>query len=104
MRYVKSKNILLPVLVLLFGACSPADNEPQSLQQQVASAIASASDLPAQNLTVSVDGGAVLVTGSLECENCGGMRTPGGEDTIQQSLGAVVRAVPGVESVEFELE
>jgi len=104
MQYVINKTILLAVLLFLLQACGPAVDEGQSLQQQVTSAIASASDLPADGLMVAVDGGVVRVSGSLECEDCGGMRTPGGEDTIQQTLGAVIRAVPGVERVEFELE
>ena len=46
----------------------------------------------------------MTLTGSVVCDECGGRRTPGGFGTVQQSLGAVVRAIPGVESVEFELE
>jgi len=46
----------------------------------------------------------VTISGSVVCQECGGRRTPGGSGTVQQSLGAVVRAIPGVESVEFELE
>jgi hypothetical protein len=98
-----SKIFFLPVLLVVLQTCSPAADEEPSLQQQVSAAIASASDLPADSLMVTVEGGRVRVTGSLECEDCGGMRTPGGEGTIQQSLGAVIRAVPGVTSVEFDL-
>ena len=104
MRYILNTGLVLPTLLLLLQTCSPAAEEEQSLQQQVTAAIASASDLPADYLTVSVDSGTVRVTGSLACEDCGGMRTPGGEDTIQQTLGAVIRAVPGVGSVEFDLD
>lgn len=57
-------------------------------------------DLP-QGLQVTVTDGRVMLTGSLECENCGGNATPGTSDTIQQSLGAVVRAIPGVADVQF---
>ena len=59
---------------------------------------------PAYALTVEVSEGVVTVTGSVVCEDCGGRRTPGGFGTVQQSLGAVVRAIPGVQSVEFTLE
>jgi hypothetical protein len=103
MRYIMNKLFFLPVLLVILQTCGPAADEQQSLQQQVNAAIASASDLPVDNLMVTVEGGTVRVTGSLECEDCGGMRTPGGEGTIQQSLGAVIRAVPGVTSVEFDL-
>ena len=37
------------------------------------------------------------------CDMCGGSRTPPGVRTIQQSLGAVVRAIPGVKRIEFDL-
>ena len=55
-------------------------------------------------ITIVVVDGVVTVTGSVVCEQCGGRRTPGGFGTVQQSLGAVVRAIPGVQSVEFELQ
>ena len=41
--------------------------------------------------------------GEVVCEDCGGMRTPGNIGTVQQSLGGVVRAVPGVMRVDFDL-
>ena len=104
MRYALSKTAALFALLLVLHACSPAAEQEPTLQQQVTAAIASASDLPSDSLMVSVEDGIVTVTGSLECEECGGMRTPGGEDTIQQTLGAVIRAVPGVETVEFNLQ
>ena len=72
------------------------------IQSQVESVIARASDLPT-GLMVEVNQGVVSVSGSLDCENCGGMRTPNNLGTIQQSLGAMVRAVPGVTKVEFSL-
>jgi hypothetical protein len=50
-----------------------------------------------------VNAGVVSVSGSLSCEDCGGLRTPGNVGTIQETLGAVVRAVPGVDSVQFSL-
>ncbi len=82
------------------GAQSDAD---AALEARVANAINNASDLPVDSLSVAARDGVVRVTGSLACADCGGMRTPGGVQTIQQSLGAVVRAVPGVERVEFDL-
>jgi hypothetical protein len=92
--------------VVFLGAC---ESEPERvpddvLQQRIEAALATASDVPADALTVGVIDGVVTVTGSVACDECGGLRTPGGSGTVQQSLGAVVRAIPGVESVEFSLE
>ena len=70
------------------------------LQTQIEALIKQQSDLP-QGLQITVADGRVMLTGSLECEACGGNATPGTEDTIQQSLGAVVRAVPGVIDLQF---
>lgn len=83
------------------GAQSAAD---AALAARVSAAIANASDLPADAFAVDARDGVVRITGSVACEACGGMQTPGGIQSIQQSLGAVARAVPGVERVEFDLE
>ncbi|NIW23127.1 MAG: hypothetical protein GWN29_00370 [Gammaproteobacteria bacterium] len=83
------------------GAQSSADG---ALEARVTAAIENASDLPNGTLTVDANDGIVRISGSVACERCGGMLTPGGVQTVQQSLGAVVRAVPGVERVEFDLE
>ncbi len=82
------------------AAQSPAD---LALKVRVEAALASASDVPADSITVAVSEGVVTLTGSVGCQECGGRRTPGGSGTVQQSLGAIVRAIPGVESVEFKL-
>ena len=74
------------------------------LRERVEAALASASDVPADALTVVVSDGVVTITGSVVCQECGGRRTPPGFGTVQQSLGAVVRAIPGVERVEFDLQ
>ena len=82
-----------------------SDNElaiDERIKAQVESAVASAKDLPS-GFTVQVTEGIVLITGSVVCDDCGGMRTPGHIGTIQQSLGGVVRAIPGVMSVNFDL-
>ena len=76
----------------------------EALKARVEAALESASDVPGDSLTVEVRNGVVTLTGSVVCDECGGRRTPGGFGTVQQSLGAVVRAIPGVESVEFKLE
>jgi hypothetical protein len=96
---------LLAATVL--GGCASDGSEippDDVLQERVEAAIARASDVPADAITVVVIDGVVTVTGSVVCEECGGRRTPGGFGTVQQSLGAVVRAIPGVQSVEFDLQ
>ena len=94
--------------VASFGLCgsaaaqSPAD---VALKTRIEAALKAASDLPADGaITVEVSGGTVTLTGSVACNECGGRRTTAGFGAVQQSVGAVVRAVPGVERVEFELE
>jgi len=93
--------------VTALGGCAsdgPEIPPDDVLQERVEAAIARASDVPADAITVVVIDGVVTVTGSVVCEECGGRRTPGGFGTVQQSLGAVVRAIPGVQSVEFDLQ
>jgi len=82
------------------AAQSPADS---MLKARVEAALVSASDVPADSITVEVSDGVVTLSGSVACEECGGRRTPPGFGTVQQSLGAVVRAVPGVARLEFKL-
>jgi hypothetical protein len=82
------------------AAQTPAD---AALAARVEAVLASASDVPADSITVQVRDGVVIVSGSVLCDGCGGRSTPGGTGTVQQSLGAVVRAVPGVDRVEFRL-
>ncbi len=102
---------LLFGLSAMLGACEvdqPAQQEAEliaesgdeQLRSNIEAALSAASDLP-PGLVVQVTGGVASITGSLDCEECGGMRTPGTLHTIQQSLGAVVRAVPGVNDVQF---
>ncbi|MEZ5488730.1 MAG: hypothetical protein R3F50_00225 [Gammaproteobacteria bacterium] len=99
---IRQLSIVL-VLLLLTASCEPAVDQDELLLQRLSAAMAAAADLPQAGLTITVDGGAVLVSGSIDCEACGGTRTPGGVDTIQQNLGAVIRAVPGVGAVTFDL-
>ncbi len=82
------------------AAQSPAD---LALKARVEAALLSASDVPADSITVEVSDGVVTLSGSVVCEECGGRGTPPGFGTVQQSLGAVVRAVPGVARLEFRL-
>ncbi len=113
-RNVKQSVILLLGLFLLV-ACSPASEvggaagkvstavfNDEQIKSQIESSIARSEDLP-QQIGVQVRDGVVTISGTLDCEGCGGMRTPGNFGTVQQSLGAVVRAVGGVREVIFEL-
>jgi osmotically-inducible protein OsmY len=86
------------------NAVSGQDAANASLVARVTAALENSSDLPANALEVDVDEGRVIVSGSVACDECGGTLTPGGTASVQQSLGAVVRAVPGVEQVEFDLQ
>ena len=45
---------------------------------------------------MQVESGVVTLSGSVLCDGCGGNATPGGAGTVQQSLGAVVRALTTV--------
>jgi osmotically-inducible protein OsmY len=88
---------------VVLGACGSGVSD-EVLRERIEAALASASDVPAGSIAVEVSDGVVTLTGSVVCQECGGSRTPPGFGTVQQSLGAVVRAIPGVESVEFRLE
>lgn len=91
--------------MLILTACSeeitpaagPTDTE---LLAQVTALLGRQTDLPPA-LEVSVSAGVVTIGGSLECEECAGWETPGNAGSVQQSIGAVVRAVPGVFEVQF---
>ena len=89
------------VLLVGCGASGPSD---EVLKERVEQALAGASDIPADQIEVEVREGVVTLTGSVVCEECGGRFTPARLGTVQQSLGAIVRAVPGVESVEFSFD
>lgn len=102
---------LLLTLLFVMASCAPASETEiignaeagdEQIRIQVEAVIARAADLP-QQITVEVRDGVVFISGSLDCEGCGGMRTPGNIGTVQQSLGAMVRAVTGVNSVAFDL-
>ncbi len=89
------------VLSLGWIGCGPSGPSDKVLKERVEQALAGASDIPADQIEVEVLEGVVTLTGSVVCEECGGRFTPARLGTIQQSLGAIVRAVPGVASVEF---
>lgn len=110
MRRFLSLPALFTCGLLLLAGCDPqqsgAGSAPDTdleLAGRVQTALESASDLP-RELSVEVSDGVVMISGALACEDCGGNRTPGNIGTIQQSLGTVVRAVPGVTEVRFQLD
>ncbi len=95
-------------LLLLAGCGAENPSEPpaesdERLASRVEAALAATSDLPLE-LSVAVADGIVTISGDLACDECGGNRTPGTTGTVQQSLGVVVRAVPGVDEVRFQLD
>ena len=87
-----------------YGSVLTQNNSDSMLEERIVIALESASDLPANAITVEAREGIVILTGSVVCDSCGGARTPAGVRTVQQSLGSVVRAVPGVERVEFDIQ
>jgi hypothetical protein len=98
--------VLVSTVLVAGVPASPASAQSASdeaLRARVEAALDEASDVPTDSITVEVLDGVVTLSGSVVCEGCGGTRTPPGAGTVQQSLGAVVRAVPGVERVEFRL-
>ncbi|NQV69876.1 MAG: BON domain-containing protein [Pseudohongiella sp.] len=84
------------------GRDADAISSDDQLKAQVEAAFASTSDVP-QGLSIEVSQGKAVISGSLSCEDCAGMSTPANYGTIQQSLGAIARAVPGITGVEFSL-
>ena len=92
--------VILALVVALWGAasglgCAAREVSSQlvgdNLQARVETALAVASDVDATGLKVTATGDVVTVTGHV------------GSGFEQQSVGAVVRAVPGVSEVRFIL-
>lgn len=102
-RVVAAWTLALSVLLAAPTVAAAQRSADSVLTARVEAAVRAATDLPSDSIAVRARGGVVTVTGSLLCGDCGGNGTPGGTSTIQQSLGAVVRAVPGVERVIFDL-
>lgn len=105
-----SRRAMAVVVLLAASLLAPAAARAQAspvpddvLRARVEAVLEAAADLPADSIVVRVERGVVTLTGSLLCDACGGNATPGGTGTVQQSLGAVVRAVPGVTDVRFRL-
>ena len=64
----------------------------ETLQSRVEAALTTAADVDAKHLVVSATDGVVTLIGQV------------GSGFEQQSVGAIVRAVPGVDEVRFRLE
>ena len=85
-----AKVVLAIVLGTGLGAgVEPADDT--SLRTRVEAALESATDVDSDRITVEANEGVVTLTGQVA------------SGTEQQSVGAIVRAVPGVEDVRFSL-
>ena len=105
MRFHSARAAIMTLMAsTLIAAPTSAQAAPDDvLRARVEAALAAASDLPADSISVQVQGGVVTLSGSVLCDGCGGNATPGGVGTVQQSLGAVVRAIPGVTELRFAL-
>ena len=108
---IMHKKILLLTALSLSGMllvrCSEATPlvpviTDSDIQAQIATLLSSQPDLPT-GLQVAVVSGRVTISGSLVCKDCAGQETPGSYGSVQQSVGAVARAVPGVAEVVFAL-
>ena len=99
---------VIAVIVLGCEASEVAQESPpdEVLKERVEGALMNSSDIPGEDIRVEVDEGVVMLTASNLCqdpEECPGRSTPGRLGTVQQSIGAVLRAIPGVKDVQFSL-
>ena len=69
----------------------PATSADQALTTRVENALSSASDVSADQISIETRDGVVTVSGIVS------------SGTEQQTVGAIVRAIPGVKSVQFSL-
>ena len=88
--------VLAVVVSLVVAGCAgaPAPDPPDAdtaLRSRVEAALAAARDVDADRIAVDVRSGVVWLTGQVA------------SGTEQQSAGAIVRAVPGVGDVRFDL-
>jgi osmotically-inducible protein OsmY len=93
------------VIAAAAGGCASEEAQRPSdevLKTRVEAALANAEDVPGEEITVAVTDGVVTLSGTVPSDGQRGVPYPGA--TVQQSIGAVVRAVPGVEEVQFSLQ
>ena len=88
----------------LGGCASPSTQGPSDevLRARVQAALENAADVPGREITVEVADGVVTLTGQVSSDALRGVPYPSA--TVQQSIGAVVRAVPGVKEVRFSIQ
>ncbi len=97
--------LVIGVVAAAVGGCASGEAQRPSdevLKARVEAALANAGDVPGDEITVEVTDGVVTLSGKVSSDGQRGVPYPGA--TVQQSIGAVVRAVPGVEEVRFSLE
>jgi hypothetical protein len=98
---------LITSTVVTFGvfAAEPQGarrSSDEALKARVHAALMSAKDVPGREITVDAAGGVVTLKGQLSSDSMRGVAYPSA--ILQQSIGAVVRAVPGVKDVRFSLQ
>jgi osmotically-inducible protein OsmY len=93
-------------LIVAFVATSVAyaQRRPsdEALKARVQAALVNASDVPGRDITVDVKAGVVNLTGRVPSDGMRGSAYPGA--FLQQSVGAIVRAIPGVKDVRFSVQ
>lgn len=72
------------------------------LRARVVAALTNASDLPGRDIAVEVKSGIVILRGRISASSMRGVTYP--TAMMQQSVGAVVRAVPGVKQIQFSIQ
>jgi hypothetical protein len=110
MRLIKKvATFVAPIVVCLvafgaYGVDVQAQRKPsdEALKARVQAALASATDVPGRDITVDVKGGVVNLTGRVPSDAMRGAAYPGA--FLQQSVGAIVRAIPGVKDVRFSVQ
>lgn len=93
---------LIAAFAATFVAYAQRKPSDEALKARVQAALVSASDVPGREITVEVSGGVVTLAGRVSSDQMRGAAYPGA--FLQQSVGAIVRAVPGVKDVRFSVQ
>ena len=97
--------VVSSVAAAAVGGCAFRATEQPSdevLRARVKAALVNAADVPGRAITVEVSDGVVTLTGQVSSAGQRGVPYPSA--TVQQSIGALVRAVPGVREVRFSIQ
>jgi osmotically-inducible protein OsmY len=96
--------LCIATLAIVQAGQQPAVRAPADdvLKARVVAALAAASDVPGRDIAVDVKSGVVTLKGRVSANSMRGVTYP--TAMMQQSIGAVVRAVPGVKEVRFEIQ